>query len=414
MRMQSYEWMIAARYLRPKRQDRFISVIAGFSLAGIILGVAALIIVMSVMNGFRAELLNRIIGVNGHFLVQSYDDGLKDYQQLTEDLRKVPGVVSATPVLQGQVLASNQANATGAIVRGMTLDDLENLTLVSRSIKRGSLESMRDGEIILGERLAQNLGLRIGDTISLMSPRGNATAFGNIPRKATYVVGGTFQVGMIEYDGGYIFMPLEEAQTFFKLKGMATGVEVMVQDPERVADYAPAINRAVDGRGYLVDWQALNSSFFNALKVERNVMFVILLLIILVAAFNIISSLIMLVKDKGRDIAILRTMGATRGAVMRVFILCGVTIGSVGTLIGFGIGILFCIYIEPIRQFIQNLLNVELFAEDVYFLHELPADIDPLQVALVVAASMLLSFLATLYPSFRAGRLDPVEALRYE
>jgi len=412
--MQSYEWMIAARYLRPKRQDRFISVIAGFSLAGIILGVAALIIVMSVMNGFRAELLNRIIGVNGHFLVQSYDDGLKDYQQLTEDLRKVPGVVSATPVLQGQVLASNQANATGAIVRGMTLDDLENLTLVSRSIKRGSLESMRDGEIILGERLAQNLGLRIGDTISLMSPRGNATAFGNIPRKATYVVGGTFQVGMIEYDGGYIFMPLEEAQTFFKLKGMATGVEVMVQDPERVADYAPAINRAVDGRGYLVDWQALNSSFFNALKVERNVMFVILLLIILVAAFNIISSLIMLVKDKGRDIAILRTMGATRGAVMRVFILCGVTIGSVGTLIGFGIGILFCIYIEPIRQFIQNLLNVELFAEDVYFLHELPADIDPLQVALVVAASMLLSFLATLYPSFRAGRLDPVEALRYE
>ena len=412
--MQAYEWTIAARYLRPKRQDRFISVIAGFSLAGITLGVAALIIVMSVMNGFHKELLNRIIGVNGHFLVQSYDEGLPDYDQLAADLKAVPGVVDATPVLQKQVLASAKDYATGAIVRGMEPDDLAALTLVSKSLKQGSMESFREGKLIIGDRLAQSLALKVGDTIQLMSPRGNATAFGITPRTATYEIGGTFQVGMVEYDEGYIFMPMDEAQLFFKLKGMVTGVEVMVQDPEKISSYSEAITKAVNGRGYLVDWQALNSSFFNALNVERNVMGVILSLIILVAAFNIISSLIMLVKDKGGDIAILRTMGATRGAIMRVFILCGVGIGALGTLLGFVLGLVFCHYIEPIRQFIQALLHVDLFNADVYMLTQLPVDIDPVEVAVVMGASLVLSFLATLYPSFRAARLDPVEALRYE
>jgi lipoprotein-releasing system permease protein len=410
-----FEWMVAARYLRAKRQESFISVISGFSLVGIALGVATLIIVMSVMNGFRAELLGRILGLNGHLVVQSLTGNIPDYDALAARLRMIPGVTSAAPLIEGQVLVNTEGASFGGLVRGLETEDLKRLTTVSSTLSAGALDEFDDGDsVILGARLAERLGLVPGMMVTLVAPKGAVTPFGTTPRIKTYRVSGTFRVGMSEYDQTYIFMPLMEAQLFFGLEQAVQGIEIMVAAPDQVQAWRAPVAQAAGANVRLIDWQQMNSSLFGALTVERNVMFLILTLIILVAALNIISGLIMLVKDKGGDIAILRTMGATQGSVMRVFFIAGAAIGTIGTVSGVLIGIVFCANIESIRQFLSRITGTTLFDPTIYFLSQMPAKIDPYDVVSVVLMALTLSFLATLYPSWRAARLDPVEALRYE
>ncbi|WP_135466465.1 lipoprotein-releasing ABC transporter permease subunit [Crenalkalicoccus roseus] len=415
----AFERMIAFRYLRARKGERFVSVIAIFSLVGIALGVATLIIVMSVMNGFRQELLGRILGLNGHMGVYAADGGpMPDFDAVTNRIRGLPDVVAATPVVEGQVLLTSEAGgASGGLARGIRPEDLRAREIIAGNIRLGSLDEF-EGEdaIVVGTTLAARMRVGLGDRITLVSPQGRATVFGTVPRVRAYRVVAMFNVGMNEYDSSFVFLPMQAAQLYFQVPDAATQVEVFVRDPTRVRAANLEIRRALaDVRPVrIVDWQEANSSFFNAVQVERNVMFLILTLIIIVAAFNIISSLIMLVKDKGRDIAILRTMGATRGAIMRIFLLCGASVGVVGTAIGFALGLVFCLNIESIRQFLQSLTGTELFSPEVYFLSQLPAVVDPNEVAQVVGMGLVLSLLATLYPSWRAARTDPVEALRNE
>jgi lipoprotein-releasing system permease protein len=411
----AFEWMIALRYLRAKRQESFVSVISGFSLVGIALGVATLIIVMSVMNGFRDELLSKILGLNGHVVVQGLEGDLPGFDAVAARVKKVPGVTSVAPIVDGQVMASSGGINSGVIVRGMRRQDLEAQTAVSRTLSKGALAGFEGGDaVILGLRLADKLRVVPGMRVTLIAPRGNVTPFGVTPRIKTYTVAGTFDIGMSEYDSTFVFMPLKEAQLYFNLGDTVSGLEVMVKNPDRVGDMIDAIGRAAGPTTRIITWQEMNSSLFGALMVEKNVMFLILTLIVLVAALNIVSGLIMLVKDKSPDIAILRTMGATRGAVMRVFLIAGASIGVTGTLVGFIIGVVFCANIESIRQFLSSLTGTQLFNPEIYFLSHMPAKVDAGEVGAVVGMALALSFLATLYPSWRAARLDPVEALRYE
>ena len=410
----AFEWMMAMRYLRARRQEGFISVIAWFSLLGIALGVATLIIVMSVMNGFREELLSRILGLNGHLSVYGETYKMTDFDPLAEKVRGVSGVVTVTPIVEGQVMATAKGAAKGAVVRGLRAADLKRRDIIADNILDGSLDGFKDTNVVVGSRLAGNLGLRVGDRMTLISPKGDVTAFGTVPRMRSYRIAATFNVGMYEYDSSFIFMPIEAAQVYFRTPQAVTNLEVFIEDPDSAADVGRHVLTAIGGVGRIHDWQQANSSFFNAIQVERNVMFLILTLIIVVAAFNIISSMIMLVKDKGKDIAILRTMGATRGMIMRTFFLSGASVGVIGTLAGLGLGLAFAENIEGIRQWIQGLTGTELFAAEIYFLSRLPAVVDPSEVTAVVLMGLGLSFLATIYPSWRAARTDPAEALRYE
>ena len=411
----AFEWVIAARYLRPSRREGYVSIISILSLIGIALGVAALIIVLAVMNGFRHELLSRILGLNGHAIVQSTYGPLTNYDAVAAKIRAVPGVTGVTPTVDGQVMASANGLNGGVLVRGLRRDDLARLTIVSKSLSEGALKHFQGGDaVIIGSRLADKLRIFIGQQITLIAPRGNVTPFGTTPRVKSYTVVGTFRIGMSEYDQSFVFMPLEEAQLYFNMDNRVSGLEVMVTDPDKVNGMLSAMAQAAGPYSRILTWQDMQSSLFGALQVERNVMALILALIVLVAALNIISGLIMLVKDKAGDIAILRTMGASRGAVMRIFFIAGASIGVMGTLLGLIIGVVFCTYIEEIRQALSSLLGTTLFDPTIYFLSRIPAEMDPREVGFVVALALALSFLATLYPSWRAARLDPVEALRYE
>src|SRR6187401_1490080 len=410
-----FEWMLSLRYLRARRQEGFISIIAGFSFLGIMLGVATLIIVMAVMNGFRKELLGKILGLNGHLLVQPLETPLTDYQAVAERLAAIDGVRLAVPIVEGQALASSPFNAAGVLVRGIRGEDLAGLSSIAKNIKQGTLEGFDQGQgVLIGRRLADQLTLRAGDSVTLVSPRGAVTPMGTTPRIKVYKIAAVFEIGMSEYDAAFVFMPLTEAQAYFNRAGDVTAIEIYTDNPDRVDRYRQPVQDAAQRPVFMIDWRQRNATFFNALQVERNVMFLILTLIVLVAALNIVSGLIMLVKDKGQDIAILRTMGATQGAIMRVFLITGASIGVIGTIVGFLLGIVICLNIESIRQFMSWLTNTELFSPELYFLSHLPAQMDSGETTAVVVMALVLSLLATLYPSWRAARLDPVEALRYE
>ncbi len=410
-----FEWMLSLRYLRARRKEGFISVIAGFSFLGIMLGVATLIIVMAVMNGFRHELLEKILGLNGHLLVQPLEKPLTDYAEVSARISQVPGITLAAPIVEGQALASSPFNAGGVLVRGIRLQDLEKLPSIANNIKQGTLKGFDTGNgLAIGRRLADELSLRAGDNITLVAPRGAVTPMGTMPRIKSYKIAAVFEIGMSEYDSAFVFMPLKEAQSYFNRAGDVTAIEVYTDNPDRVDSYRKAVQDAAQRPIFVIDWRQRNATFFTALQVERNVMFLILTLIVLVAALNIVSGLIMLVKDKGQDIAILRTMGATQGAIMRVFLITGAAIGVVGTLVGLGLGVVISLNIETLRQFMSWLTSTDLFSPELYFLSHLPADMDTSETVAVVVMALMLSLLATLYPSWRAARLDPVEALRYE
>lgn len=411
-----FERMVAWRYLRSRRKETVISVIASISFFGIMLGVATLIIVMAVMNGFRAELLTRILGINGHLIVQPVDMPLEDYAEVAGRINGVSGVKYAIPLIDGQVLAQgNVGTGTGALVRGIRGEDLGKISLVANNIRQGSIVGFDSSEgVAIGQRMADNMGLALGDPITLVSPDGDVTPIGTTPRVKAYPVTAIFEVGMSEYDSSIVFMPLSEAQLYFNMENRAQTIEVFMDNPDAVDSLKPAVEEAAKRPVFISDWRQRNQTFFSALQVERNVMFMILTLIVLVAALNIISGLIMLVKDKGRDIAILRTMGATRGAVMRIFLMTGAAIGVTGTLAGVVLGIVICLNVETLRQFFSWISGTVLFNPELYFLSRLPAKMDFGETVSVILMALALSFLATLFPAWRAAKLDPVEALRYE
>lgn len=412
----AFERMIAWRYLRARRRETFISVIAGFSFTGIMLGVATLIIVMAVMNGFRAELLSRILGINGHLIMQPIDRPLDDYADLIKRIDGISGIRFAIPVVEGQALVQGNVGAgNGALIRGLREEDLEKLKLVSGNIRQGTLKGFdQAGGVAIGTRMAENLGLSIGDTLRVISPDGDVTPFGVNPRVKAYPIVAIFEIGMSEYDSSIVMMPLSEAQLFFNQEGKVQSLEIFVDNPDKVDAMRAPVEEAAGRQLSLVDWRQRNQTFFSALEVERNVMFMILTLIVLVAALNIISGLIMLVKDKGHDIAILRTMGATRGAVMRIFLMTGAAIGVTGTVAGVVLGVVVCLNVERIREFFSWLSGTTLFNPELYFLSQLPAKMDPGETISVIVMALVLSFIATIFPAWRAAKLDPVEALRYE
>ena len=415
-----FERMIAFRYLRSSRQEGFVSVIAWFSFIGIALGVATLIIVMAVMNGFRQELLQRIIGMNGHIAINAIDRPFDNFDKVADDVRQIEGVIQIYPDVERQAMLMYRSQARGVQVHGMRPEDLKKREFINNNIVAGTLgqfgvfddDGVKTETVAIGVTLARKTGIVVGDRISLMSPEGTSSAFGTLPRQKSFVVAAIFKAGVFQYDSSVIFMPLASAQSFFRLGDSVTSLDVFVDNPDRVGQRSFQIQNTI-GQGYqLFDWQNSNNTLFQAVEVERNVMFIILTLIILIAAFNILSSLIMLVKDKTRDIAIMRTMGASQKSMMRIFFLTGSTLGLVGTALGLTLGLAFALNIESIRQGLQSLLGTNLFNEEIYFLTQLPCKLDPLDVTITVITALILTFLSTLYPSWRAARLDPVEALR--
>ena len=411
----AFERMVAFRYLRARRQEGFISVVSWFSLIGILLGVMALIITLAIFNGFREQLIDRILGLNGHVTIINRAARIADYNALAAKAAKVAGVVSAVPLVDSQAIVTARNTSTGAVVRGMKPEDLRKLGLFAgNKLAAGSLDDFSGDSVAIGYRLASRLGVDVGGQLSLITPEGSATAFGTVPRIKSYRVVAIFNVGMIEYDNGYIYMPLDAAQLYFRLPNAVSEIEVRLDDPERAEALVPAITRATGPEFRAIPWQQLNSSFFGFVALQRNLYAIVVTLIILVAAFNIISGLIMLVREKARGIAILRTMGATRGMILRIFFLGGMTIGVIGTLTGLVLGLLFCHNIEAIHQWLERTTGQNLFPAEFFYLTQLPAVVDLREVVIVVVMALGLSFLASIYPAWRAARVDPVEALRYE
>jgi len=409
-----FERLLAWRYLRSKKAEGFVSVITAFSFTGIMLGVATLIIVMSVMNGFRSELFDRILGLNGHMNVYAISGSLENYEGLRAKILPVEGIESITPIIQSQALLSSGGNSSGVMVRGISRDDFAARASLKNSITIGDLMGFDGNNIAIGSVLARKMNLNIGDKILLTSPKSRPGPFGSLPRQRSYDIAMVFDVGMYEYNSGYIFMPLGAAQIFFQMQDAVSSLEVLLNDPAQLDEIRQGVSFLIDGQASVYDWRDTNQSFYNALKTERNVMFLILTLIILVAAFNIISSMIMLVKDKGADIAILRTMGASRSSMLKIFMLTGASIGIAGTLMGAAIGIAFASNIESIRKWLEGLTGTDLFSAEIYFLSQLPAVIDWQEVISVILMALVISVAATIFPALRAARLDPVEALRYE
>jgi lipoprotein-releasing system permease protein len=411
-----YERMIAGRYLLPGKGEGFIFLVASISLVAVALGVAALIAVMSVMNGFRAEMFDRILGLNGHAVVQGYGGKLEAWRPLAAELRKLPGVTSATPLIEQPLMGSFQGRVEGVIVRGMTLGDINNTPVIAGNIVAGSLRNLQPGTntVAIGVRLAEALGARIGESISLINPQGEATPFGTVPRIVSYRIVAMFEVGIFEYDKAFVVMPMSDAQTLLRLGDAVGMVEVMTDDPDDVGRILAPIAPRITGQAVISDWKSTNQALFSALVVERTVMFWVLSIIILVAVFNILSSLIMLVRAKTRDIAILRTMGASRIALMRVFVTVGTLIGGLGIALGCVLGFALLAFRAPIVAAVSALTGTNIWDPSVRYLAELPSKTDPLEVLGIVALALLLSFLATLYPAWKAASTDPVQVLRYE
>jgi len=409
-----FERLVAGRYLRSKKQESFVSVIAGFSFLGIMLGVATLIIVMSVMNGFRQELLSSILQLNGHMNVYAQNRPFTEYDAVRHVLDDIEGVELALPVIDGQALLSVEGSASGALIQGVAPDDIEKKPILKDALIAGQFKDFNENRVFIGAEMASRIGAGLGSKVTLVAPKGKASPFGTIPRSRSYTVAGIFDVGMFEYNSNYIFMPMDAASRFFRMKDTVSSIEVFTDRPYDLDPIKKRISIATDGRVAVSDWRDSNGQLVNALQVERNVMFLILTLIIIVAAFNIISSMIMLVKDKGQDIAIMRTMGATRRSILKIFILTGASIGFIGTFLGAVLGIAFAQNIETIRQLLESMTGKELFAAEIYFLSQLPAVIDWSEVTSVILMALCLSILATLYPAWRAAKLDPVEALRNE
>lgn len=416
MILNSYERMVARRYLLPGKGEGFIFLVASISLLAVALGVAALIIVMSVMNGFRAELFDKITGLNGHAIVQGYEGHLEGWQQIADTARKLPGVKSATPLIEQPLMASANGRVEGVLVRGMRLEDIQHNPVIADNVKSGDLRNITpgSGRVAIGSRLAEALGAYPGSTISLISPEGRSTPVGTVPRIVSYTVGAVFEVGIYDYDNSFVVMPIQDAQDLLLMGDGVTTIEIQTTDPDRVDSILAPLQPIVQGKGILVDWRQLNSALFEALEVERVAMFVVLSLIVLVAVFNILSSLIMLVRAKTRDIAILRTMGASRRGMMKVFVTVGVTIGSLGIIAGIILGAVFLYFRQDVVNGIQYLTGANLWDPTVRTLTDLPSKTDPFEVTAIVLVALILSFLATLYPAWKAASTDPVQVLRYE
>ena len=416
MILNRYERMVARRYLLPEKGEGFIFLVATISLIAVALGVAALIIVMSVMNGFRAELFDKITGLNGHAVVQGYEGRLEGWQQIAQTARQLPGVTSATPLIEQPLMASSNGRVEGVLVRGMRLEDIRSNPVINGNVKSGDLRLITpdSGRVAIGSRLAEMLGAYPGAQVSLISPEGRSTVVGTVPRIVTYTVGAVFEVGVYEYDNAFVVMPIEDAQTLLLLGDEVSTIEVQTTNPDRVDQILAPLRPVVEGRGVLIDWRQMNSALFEALEIERVAMFIVLSLIVLVAVFNILSSLIMLVRAKTRDIAILRTMGASRRGMMKVFVTVGVTIGSLGIVLGLILGSIFLFFRQGVVNVIQRLTGQNLWDPSVRFLSELPAKTDAFEVTAIVLTALVLSFLATLYPAWKAASTDPVQVLRYE
>ncbi|OBX20378.1 ABC transporter substrate-binding protein [Erythrobacter sp. QSSC1-22B] len=413
MLLSPFEWTIAKRYLLPGKSEAFIALVAGISVGVVMLSVAMLVIVMSVMNGFRAELLDKIVGLNGHAIVQAYGGRMDDWEDILEKVRSTPGVVDASPLIEQPLLTSFNGRVEAVLVRGNTAEDIQGMT---PNVVSGDISALRAGasNVAIGVRLAQNIGARVGDTITIINPQGRSTPFGTVPRQVGYTVSAIFEVGIYEYDQAFVIMPMADAQTLLLLGDIVSMIEVTVDDPDNVGQILQPVAEAVAGRAVVSDWKTINSTLFEALQVERVAMAFALSFMVLVAAFNILSSLVMLVRAKTRDIAIMRTMGATRRSLLKIFVTTGFTVGAIGTVAGLILGTIVLYFRQPIVEFIGLVTGQDLWDPEVRFLSTLPAQADPVEIAMIVLLALGLSFLATLYPALKASGTDPVQVLRYE